>query len=123
MSTTPPETGAVPPQSGGEGGQATTVDELAKRQEQTDRKLDELIDLVKGAGPGGPGKKDGPGDPDPSLEARVREELARRDQAAADEQRGKEHADLKAQVAKLSEKPPRQPGSRRTKLLGWGDGR
>ena len=116
---TPP---ADPPKAP-EGEPPKTLDELAARQEQTDRKLDELIDLVKGAKPGDPGKKDDPAAADPSLEQRVKEELARRDQAAADEQRGKEHADLKAQVAKLSEKPPRQPGSRRTKLLGWGDGR
>lgn len=114
-------------------GQSQTVDSLADRQDKVERKLDELIELVKGALPGGPKAsgdststpttKDGSPEGGMSVEEQVQAELARRDKQAADDKRAAEHDDLKAQVAQLRETPPRPPARRATKLLGWGDGR
>jgi hypothetical protein len=113
--TSPPAPPADPP--------AQSLGELADRQAKVETKLDELIGLVKGAVTPGDGKPASQPAPDDSLEARVQDELARRDRDAADATRAQEHASLKATVAKLAEKPPRQPVTRRSKLLGWGDGR
>lgn len=62
-----------------------------------------------------------------SVEEQVRAELAKADrekQAAA--ARDAERADaesVKERIARLEEKPPAPPRSRRTAALGWGDGR
>jgi hypothetical protein len=52
--------------------------------------------------------------------AKAKEEEARR-KAADDEQ--SERQQIREDLAKLKETPPAQPVPRRTKLLGWGDGR
>lgn len=61
------------------------------------------------------------------VQEQVRAELERRDKAAADKAAAdaerKEREDLRTQVARLSEQPPQPQTPRRTKMLGWGDGR
>ena len=53
------------------------------------------------------------------LEKAKQEEAKRR---AADEDKN-ERAQIRADLAKLQETPPAQPVPRRTRILGWGDGR
>lgn len=62
-----------------------------------------------------------------SLEDRVRAELARarkedQDKTAADREKADAES-MKERLARLEETPPAPPRSRRTALLGWGDGR
>lgn len=62
-----------------------------------------------------------------TVEDQVRAELERakqeeRAQAAKDAERA-EGESLKERLARLEEKPPAPPRSRRTAMLGWGDGR
>lgn len=61
------------------------------------------------------------------VQEQVRAELARRDKEAADQAAAdtarQEQENLKTQVARLSEQPPQPQVPRRTKILGWGDGR
>jgi hypothetical protein len=100
---------------------APSVAELAERQERTEGKLDQLLDIVKGI----PGKAhpaaqdatearlDAPG----NVAAQVQAELDRRAKA---EDTAATVGSLKETVAKLTEVTPADPPRRIHRIMGWG---
>lgn len=103
---------------------APSVAELAERQERTEGKLDQLLDIVKGI----PGKAhpaaqdatearlDAPG----NVAAQVQAELDRRDRRAKAEDTAATVGSLKETVAKLTEVTPADPPRRIHRIMGWG---
>jgi hypothetical protein len=112
-----------------------SLESLDKRQDQLDRKLDEVLGLLRPKGTGSqPTASSSPGatpssEPaeGPSIEEQVSAELARRDKKAAEEKAtadaASERDQMKADLAALKERKPQAPVRRATRLLGWGDGR
>jgi len=100
---------------------APSVAELAERQERTEGKLDQILDIVKGI----PGKAhpaaqdatearlDAPG----NVAAQVQAELDRRAKA---EDTAATVGSLKETVAKLTEVTPADPPRRIHRIMGWG---
>lgn len=112
----------------GEGQRIRSLDDLFGRLDKQQGQLDRLAELVSHVIPGSrteaqqhtERRLDRPtrgADAATDMGEQVRRELDRREAAAAERT---EREQLKAQVAKLSETPPKPPVPRRTKLLGWG---
>jgi len=128
MPPDPPATDANDAEDQGQGAGPGAGDDRLTRLEQ---RVEMIADAVNRLLPGSHGEAqqrteerlDRPTD----VQTAVRAELERRDrvaaeQAAADTER-RERADLATAVARLQEQPPAPPVPRRTRMLGWGDGR
>ena len=102
-----------------------------ERIERVEGKLDALIDTVNKLLPGSRAEaEERTGerlDRGSTVEEQVRAELARAKreeaEAAARDKEKAESETVQQRLARLEETPPAPPSLRRTKLLGWGDGR
>lgn len=112
--------------------EATHPDEPAgERLDRVENKLDALADAVAKLVPGSHAQAEARTeqrlDRASSLEEQVQAELDKRDRLAkekADADAARSDAEsVKERIARLEEKPPAPPRLRRTRLLGWGDGR
>lgn len=103
----------------------------SERLDRVEDKLDKLADAVNRLLPGSHKEAEHRTeerlDRSSSIEEQVAAELEKRDRLAreqADADAAKAERETTAQrLARLEERPPAPPRSRRTTLLGWGDGR
>ena len=114
MSETPPETGP-------------TTTELAARIDQTDSKLDKILDVIGGKKPDTPADP-GKADPPSTVAEEIRQQLEARDRKAADDAAKADHDSWKTSVeerlAGMAEKPPGEPAPTgvkgRVQRVMWG---
>lgn len=99
-----------------EAGRVQSIDERFAAQ---DSKIERLLSMLSGGA-----AKEEPAEPE-DIGARVKEELDRRDKEAADkaaaDREREERESIKAQLAKLAEKPPAPPRNRLKAFVsgGW----
>lgn len=104
-----------------------SLDELARRQDQTDSKLDQILTAISGKSPAAPAAAQQVTQDRLSRPSTVAEQVqaeldrARREQASqeAAAARDADHQSLKDQVAKLAEAPPKPAQPRRQRMM-WG---
>jgi|SRR6185437_10217751 len=105
-------------------GEATNLEQVNQRLDRQQATLDRLAEAVARILPGSHAEAEQRTeqrlDRPSSVEEQVRAELARAQQEQADQQQAETVAQ---RLARLEEQPPAPQLPRRTKLLGWGDGR
>ena len=95
---------------------------IEEQQAKQQAAIDKILGIVSGSVPDAPeGVQQRTQDrlAGRSVADEVADELRRRDESKAREQKDAEHESLKEQVAKLAEQPPRAPERRVTRVL-WG---
>lgn len=112
---------ATPPPEG------TDHERIARVESKVDTLVDAMNKLLPGSHAEAQQRTEERLDRGSTVEDQVRAELARakeeeQAQAAKDAEKA-EGESLKERLARLEEKPPAPPRSRRTAMLGWGDGR
>lgn len=116
--------------AGGEAGRIQSLDEMGRRLDAQESKLDTLIESVSKLVPGSHAeaqqRTEDRLDRPSTVEEQVQAELARAREAQAradaDQAAATERETMAQRLAKLEEKPPAEPARRATQLLGWGRG-
>jgi hypothetical protein len=118
----PPAGGAAPP-AGAE--PAPGPARLARLEDRVEQLANAVAAIIPGSHADAQQRTEDRLDRPSSVQAEVRAELERARQeeaaAAAAQQQQTEAQELRDQVARLAEAPPRAPVPRRTRILGWGD--
>jgi septal ring factor EnvC (AmiA/AmiB activator) len=115
----------------GETPDATRLDRVEQAQQEQGSKLDALIETVNKIIPGSHAEAEQRTERHLDRKSAVAEEVkaelekAKQEEArakAADDEKS-EREQIRADLAKLQETAPAPPVPRRTRMLGWGDGR
>lgn len=120
-------TAADPPASSSSSGEASTDDRLTAVEQAVGRIETAIANLVPGSHAEAEQRTERRLDRGSSVAEQVRAELDKiKDEdaaAAAAQTEQNERRQVAERLARLEEQPPAPPRSRRTVLLGWGDGR